>query len=125
PGARMHRRRLTAGCAVLAVGVGLLVGCSEERDRDRGDCEAITADFDWAQPSRSDDARFEVSGPGWIGGDSTYSVQLPQDRTLWLFSDSLIGTVDDGGNPEPGMTMVHNALVVEDGSGQLSTLTRE
>lgn len=121
----MHRRRLTAVCAVLAISAGLLAGCSEERDRERGDCEAVSADFDWAQPSRSDDARFEVSGPGWIGGDSTYSVQLPQDRTLWLFSDSLIGTVDDGGNPEPGMTMVHNALVVEDGSGQLSTLTRE
>ena len=119
----MRRRRLTAGCVVLAVGTALLAGCSDPSDR--GDCEAITADFDWAQPSRGDDARFEVSGPGWIGGDSTYSVQLPDERTLWLFSDSLIGTVDADGDPAPGMAMVHNALVAEDDSGQLSTLVRE
>ncbi len=119
----MRATRPAAVVAALSLGGALLVGCSQEPDR--GTCEAVTADFDWAQPSRSDDARFEVSGPGWIGGDSTYSVQLPDERTLWLFSDSLIGTIDSSGTPAPGLTMVHNALVAEDDAGRLSTLVRE
>ena len=34
---------------------------------------------------------------GWIGGDAVYSVQLSAGRILWLFGDSLIGKVVDGG----------------------------
>jgi hypothetical protein len=43
------------------------------------------------------DALFEQrDGQGWSGGDGAYSVSLPDDRTLWLFGDSLIGRVRDG-----------------------------
>lgn len=117
----MRRHRLTALTAVLAIGAGLLVGCTE--DESEAACDAVSADFDWASPSRSDDARFELTGPGWIAGDSTYSVQLPDGRTLWLFSDSFIGEVDNSGEPAPGMAMVHNALLTEDATGQLTTHT--
>jgi hypothetical protein len=34
------------------------------------------------------------NGPGWTGGDGTYSVALPDGTTLFLWSDSYIGTVD-------------------------------
>ena len=86
-------------------------------------CEAVGAELDWATPSRDDDERFELTGPGWIAGDSTYSVRLPDERTLWLFSDSFIGEVSSSGRPAPGMAMVHNALVAESESGRLSTRT--
>jgi hypothetical protein len=36
------------------------------------------------------------SGHGWTGGDGAYSVSLPAGRTLWLFGDSVIGTVKEG-----------------------------
>jgi hypothetical protein len=32
------------------------------------------------------------TGPGWIGGDATYSTQLPNGQEAFVFSDTLIGT---------------------------------
>lgn len=34
------------------------------------------------------------NGPGWTGGDGTYSLLLPDGTNLWMWSDSYIGTVD-------------------------------
>ena len=119
----MRPSRPAAALAALAVGAGLLVGCTD--DGPSADCDAATADFSWATPSPADDERFDLRGPGWIGGDSTYSVRLPDQRTLWLFSDSFIGEVSGSGRPAPGMAMVHNALVAESESGRLSTRTAE
>jgi hypothetical protein len=36
------------------------------------------------------------AGQGWNGGDGAYSVSLPAGRTLWLFGDSVLGSVKDG-----------------------------
>ncbi|WP_068422112.1 DUF4185 domain-containing protein [Janibacter terrae] len=119
----MRRTGVTAGLVALALGGGMLAACTDEAPG--AGCDAMTAEFDWATPSREDDRRFELTGPGWVGGDSTYSVGLPDGRTLWLFSDSFIGEVTAGGTPRPGMAMVHNALVAEDDSGRLSTHTSE
>ncbi|MCW4602888.1 DUF4185 domain-containing protein [Janibacter indicus] len=119
----MRRTRAIAALVALAVGGGLLAACTD--DGPEPACEALTADFDWATPSPGDDARFELLGPGWIAGDSTYSVELPDGRTVWLFSDSFIGQVTTDGTPVPGMAMVHNALVAEDEDGRLSTRTSE
>ena len=120
----MRPTRPAAGLAALVIGVGLLVGCTDS-GKDNPGCDAGASRFDWATPSPADDKRFDLTGPGWIGGDSTYSVQLPDGRTLWLFSDSFIGEVSGSGTPAPGMAMVHNAVVAEDDSGRLSTRTAE
>ena len=34
------------------------------------------------------------NGPGWTGGDGTYSLLLPDGTDLWMWSDSYIGTVN-------------------------------
>ena len=34
------------------------------------------------------------NGPGWTGGDGTYSLALPDGTNLFMWSDSYIGTVD-------------------------------
>lgn len=119
----MRRSRASVVLGVLAVGVGLLAGCAEQPKP--AACEAVEGSFSWASPAPDEDARFDLTGPGWIGGDSTYSVALPDGRTLWLFSDSFIGEVTAGGAPKPGMAMVHNALITEDDAGRLSTRTRK
>ena len=36
-------------------------------------------------------------GPGWIGGDSLYSTQLPDGRVAFVFSDTLIGMAQPDG----------------------------
>lgn len=55
------------------------------------------------------------SGPGWTGGDGAISVPIDSGRTLWLFGDSILGTVAPDGTRAPGAPTVHNTLVVQDG----------
>lgn len=58
---------------------------------------------------------------GWTGGDATYSIPLPDGRTLWLFGDSFIGTVN-ANRSRPGGGFYRNAFVVQAGD-QMTTLT--
>jgi len=46
---------------------------------------------------------------GWTGGDVAGTVDLGDDRTLWMFGDSWIGKVA-GGKHAPGLHMVNNAV---------------
>ena len=39
------------------------------------------------------DQRFEMYGPGFTGGDATYSVPLPDGRIVWIFGDTFIGPI--------------------------------
>jgi hypothetical protein len=53
--------------------------------------------------------RFE----GWTGGDGVFSVSLDDDRILWLFGDTFIGTVVQGRHRNADL--VHNTLAVQKG----------
>jgi uncharacterized protein DUF4185/uncharacterized protein DUF5005 len=65
------------------------------------------------------DQLFTQNGPGWTGGDSTYSLPLPDGRVLWMFSDSYIGTVDPATRTRSNYLFnVHNALVTTSAGGQ-------
>ncbi|WP_214229401.1 DUF4185 domain-containing protein [Pedobacter sp. B4-66] len=56
---------------------------------------------------------------GWFGGDGIYSIPLngvesgkPEaKKTLFIFSDSMIGKIKDG-KMEPGARMIHNSVAV-------------
>jgi hypothetical protein len=53
------------------------------------------------------------NGPGWTGGDGTYSLLLPDGTNLWMWSDSYIGTV----NPttrlrSSDLFTAHNSLTI-------------
>jgi len=51
------------------------------------------------------------SGPGWIGGDATYSTELPNGQESFVFSDTVIGTAQpDGSAAINGMP--HNSELV-------------
>lgn len=68
-----------------------------------------------AVPAPEMNALFDLKGPGWTGADSTYSVPLPDGRTVWLFSDTFLGVVDDRGGRHRFSPLVNNTLVVQDG----------
>jgi len=51
---------------------------------------------------------------GWTGGDATYSIPLPGDRTLWLFGDTFIGQVNED-RSRTSLNLINNSLVVQDG----------
>ena len=65
---------------------------------------------------------FTRFGGGWTGGDATYSIALPDGRTLWMFGDTFLGTV----NPDrsrPGSPLARNTFVIQDGQ-ELTTLVK-
>jgi len=52
---------------------------------------------------------------GWVAGDATYSIALPDGRTLWLFGDSFIGTVNSDSSLVSGASMIRNCAVIQTG----------
>jgi hypothetical protein len=53
---------------------------------------------------------------GWIGADGNYSVPLWQGKTLWLFSDTWVGKIDNGKRVDA--TIVNNSAAVQEGVGK-------
>lgn len=52
--------------------------------------------------------------PNWHGGDSAYSVDLGNERVLWMFGDSFVGSVDRPGS-RAGSRMVRNSVAIQHG----------
>jgi hypothetical protein len=68
-----------------------------------------------AEPAPEWDARFAGKN-GWIGGDGVYSSVLGPRRVLWLFGDTILGSVKDG--QRCGAVMVNNTVGVQSGIGK-------
>jgi hypothetical protein len=82
-------------------------------------------------PDAAFDSLFTQNGPGWTGGDSTYSMRLPDGRTVFFFSDSYIAStpLPNGANVDPTtrtranvLFQAHNSLVVQNLDGTLTTI---
>ena len=52
---------------------------------------------------------------GWIAGDGTFSVTLPDGKTLWLFGESIIGEVNPDNTVAPGSKRIRNSAILQDG----------
>lgn len=50
---------------------------------------------------------------GWIGADGAHSVELGGGRTLWLFSDTWVGSIRDGHRTDAGL--VNNTVALQRG----------
>ncbi len=61
-------------------------------------------------------AWFHQDNGGWIAGDGTYSIYLPNGRTLWLFGESFIGEVNPDNTIAPGSKRIDNCAMLQDGS---------
>jgi hypothetical protein len=69
-----------------------------------------------AIPDLGEDQLWTRAGPGWTGGDGTYSVSLPDGRSVWIFGDTFLGTIKPDGSRARSTPFVHNSLVVQNGS---------
>ncbi|SBT52933.1 fibronectin type III domain-containing protein [Micromonospora auratinigra] len=58
----------------------------------------------------------------WSGADSTASVALPDGRVAWLFSDTMLGTVNADFSRPRTSPMINNSAVVQDGAALTSTV---
>jgi hypothetical protein len=54
---------------------------------------------------------------GWIMGDGGASLALPDGRELFMWADTMIGTVSASGAVDPFWSFVHNSLTTTDSSG--------
>jgi hypothetical protein len=62
-------------------------------------------------------SRYAATTPdGWTGGDSTFSIRLPDGRILWLFSDTFLGPLNKNGTRPGNAHLVNNSFVVQAGS---------
>ncbi|RYD93363.1 MAG: hypothetical protein EOP54_19315, partial [Sphingobacteriales bacterium] len=64
--------------------------------------------------------QYNHPNPGWISGDNDTSVELPDGRVAWIFSDSFMGTVDPHTNIMSDNRIINNLAVVEDKNGQFT-----
>lgn len=65
-----------------------------------------------AEPDAALNARFRRTD-GWVGGDGAYSVSLSNKKTLWLFSDTFVGSIRDGKRKD--VAMVNNTIGIQTG----------
>lgn len=47
----------------------------------------------------------------WTGDDAAYSVRLAQDKILWLFGDSFMGTISN--NRRERFSLIHNSVALQ------------
>ncbi len=73
-----------------------------------------------AEPVAELDAKFQRT-EGWVGGDGAFSVPVSDKRTLWLFSDTWVGSIR--ARKRKDVTMVNNTVGVQDGMGSDAKLT--
>jgi hypothetical protein len=67
---------------------------------------------------------FTRSGDGFTGGDGTYSVLLPDGRTVWIFGDTFLGEVAaDSTRIRTEPMYIRNTFVVQNGEN-LDTIYR-
>lgn len=91
---------------------------------------SVTRDEQWT-------ARFAAYGNGnariddWTGADGTWSVPLPDGRTLWIFADTFLGPVWPPPNPrgQPyywrsphDAPLIRNSAILEERDGTFRTL---
>lgn len=48
---------------------------------------------------------------GFLGADGASTLRLPDGRILWLFADTVVGTLKDGRRNGP---MIHNSIAIQD-----------
>lgn len=58
-------------------------------------------------------SRLFHQNPDWRGGDAAYSIDLGDDRTLWLFGDSFVAR--PGADGRAGCAMPRNTIALQEG----------
>ena len=71
--------------------------------------------FSQGMPDEYFNSLIRTENGGWVAGDATFSIFLPDGRTIWLFGDSFIGNVNSDSSLATGAHMIRNCAVIQDG----------
>jgi hypothetical protein len=52
----------------------------------------------------------------WLSADTAVAVPLPDGRTVWLFGDTYVGTLQNDGTIDPNSRFLDNSFVVQSGA---------
>lgn len=122
-------KAVVAAVAVLTAAAALPASASVPAgDTEGAEVSCELADTAWQASARVDSYRTNLfgdygnSGAGWTGGDSTYSVRLTGNRTLWLFSDTFLGPVNPDLSRPLETPFLNNSFTVQRGD-VLTTVT--
>jgi hypothetical protein len=74
---------------------------------------AFLSSYSQGIPDSAYNQLIRTDNGGWVAGDATYSIYLPDGRTLWLFGDSFIGSVAPDSSLVSGAKMIRNCAVVQ------------
>lgn len=97
----------------LGLLVFVLVGCQSTTSSEGDYSTKVDSTFN---------IRFELYGDGFTGGDGTYSVELPDGRSVWIFGDTFLGEVTPELTREKTSPMyIRNCFVIQDGD-KITTL---
>jgi hypothetical protein len=80
-----------------------------------GSKEVVKADYSHRSvtPDSIFTAKFYPRGDGFTGGDATYSVELPDGRTVWIFGDTFVGNVtNDNRRMQTSPSYIRNSFVL-------------
>lgn len=58
----------------------------------------------------------------WTGADSAYSVELPDGRIAWIYSDTFLGEVNETHGRPLDSPFIHNSINIDD-DGAITTVT--
>ncbi|PLX13739.1 MAG: hypothetical protein C0597_11175 [Marinilabiliales bacterium] len=97
---------MTKNIIIICAVVGLaLVSCVNEKKSK----SSVVIDHEF-------NSYFHLKGNGFTGGDGTYSVLLPDGRTVWIFGDTFIGAVnEDNTRTKTDPIYIRNSLIIQDG----------
>lgn len=113
---RPGRLALTAAAAAIALtatAAPLTATASTE-------CTRVAASVD--QDLRDRFGTYGDIAGRWTGADSAYSVELPDGRIAWIYSDTFLGEVDENHGRPLDSLFIHNSINVDD-DGAITTFT--
>jgi hypothetical protein len=109
-------------CLVLLL-AACLAGCPSDANQlagGLGPSVQVAAPVALAAPDARFNDRFTRFGDGWTGADGTYSVDLPDGRTVWIFGDTFLGRVNPDRSRSADTPLIRNCFVIQQ-DGRMTT----
>ena len=112
---RTRRIALTSVAGALGLVIAAPLGAAADPT-----CADVSSEVDTELTQRF--GEYGDTAGRWTGADSAYSVELPDGRIAWIYSDTFMGEVDENHGRPLDSAFIHNSITVDD-DGVITTYT--